>query len=113
MERFVYPPYSVYQGYSGTFTFSHSGGSAGPKQKQPNWKQSKGSSPFLGVPTTPSPEATPEPVDYLDSNKQVQLKGLLSQVSLGLTPRLCKVNTKEVGVQVNPWVDALVQCSMG
>ncbi|XP_074842389.1 protein ZAR1-like [Carettochelys insculpta] len=110
MEGFVYPPYSVYQGYRGTFTPSHGGGSAGPKQKQPNWKQSKTSispSPYLGVPPAP------EPVDYLDSYKRAQLKALLSHVSPGLTPRLRKANTKEVGVQVNPRVDASVQCSLG
>lgn len=34
-------------------------------------------------------------------------------MSLGLTLRLCKANTKEVGVQVNPRQDASVQCSLG
>uniref|UniRef100_K7FXS6 Zygote arrest 1 like n=1 Tax=Pelodiscus sinensis TaxID=13735 RepID=K7FXS6_PELSI len=107
MEGFVYPPYSVYQGYSGTFTPSHSGGSAGPKQKQPSWKQSKSSSsPYLAA-------LAPEPADFLDSYKRAQLKALLAQVSPGLTPRLRKANTKEVGVQVNPRVDASVQCSLG
>ncbi|TFK06196.1 glucocorticoid modulatory element-binding protein 2 [Platysternon megacephalum] len=112
MERFVYPLYSVYQGYGSTFTSSQGGGLVGPKQKQPKWKQSKGSSPSLGVPTTPSTAAAPEPTDYLDSYMRAQLKALLSQVSPGLTARLRKANTKEVGVQVNPRVDASVQCSM-
>ncbi|XP_067419057.1 protein ZAR1-like [Emydura macquarii macquarii] len=115
MEGFVYSPYRVYQGYGGTFTPSHSGSSGDPKQQQqpPNWKQSKsssGPSPYLVV---PSPAAAPEPADYLDSYKRAQLKALLSQVSPGLTPRLRKANTKEVGVQVNPRVDASVQCSLG
>uniref|UniRef100_A0A674IRN8 3CxxC-type domain-containing protein n=1 Tax=Terrapene triunguis TaxID=2587831 RepID=A0A674IRN8_9SAUR len=96
------------------FTSSQGGGLVGPKQKQPKWKQSKGSSsPSPGVPTTPSTAAAPEPADYLDSYMRAQLKALLSQVSLGLTLRLRKANTKEVGVQVNPRVDASVQCSMG
>lgn len=55
----------------------------------------------------------PEPADFLDSYKRAQLKALLAQVSPGLTPRLRKANTKEVGVQVNPRVDASVQCSLG
>uniref|UniRef100_A0A8C3F961 Zygote arrest 1 like n=1 Tax=Chrysemys picta bellii TaxID=8478 RepID=A0A8C3F961_CHRPI len=96
------------------FTSSQGGGLVGPKKKQPKWKQSKGSSsPSPGVPTTPSTAAAPEPADYLDSYMGAQLKVLLSQVSLGLTPRLRKANTKEVGVQVNPRVDASVQCLMG
>uniref|UniRef100_A0A8C8RUI2 Zygote arrest 1 like n=1 Tax=Pelusios castaneus TaxID=367368 RepID=A0A8C8RUI2_9SAUR len=111
MDGFVYPPYRVYQAYGGTFTPGPGGSSGGPKQKQPNWKQSKNSSsPYLGV---PSPAAAPEPPDYLDSYKRAQLKALLSQVSPGLTPRLRRANTKEVGVQVNPRVDASVQCSLG
>uniref|UniRef100_A0A452IVS2 Uncharacterized protein n=1 Tax=Gopherus agassizii TaxID=38772 RepID=A0A452IVS2_9SAUR len=113
MERFIYPLYSVYQGYGGTLTSSQGGGLVGPKQKQPKWKQSKGSSPSLGIPTTPATAAGPEPADYLDGYMWAQLKALLSQVSPGLTPRLRKANTKEVGVQVNPGMDASVQCSMG
>uniref|UniRef100_A0A8C3S3P7 Uncharacterized protein n=1 Tax=Chelydra serpentina TaxID=8475 RepID=A0A8C3S3P7_CHESE len=73
----------------------------GPKQKQPNWKQSKGSSPSLGVLTVPSPAATLEPTDYLERYK----RALQSQVSPGLTLWLRKATTKEVGVQVNPQVD--------
>uniref|UniRef100_A0A8C4XWV2 Zygote arrest 1 like n=1 Tax=Gopherus evgoodei TaxID=1825980 RepID=A0A8C4XWV2_9SAUR len=57
--------------------------------------------------------ALPWPADYLDGYMWAQLKALLSQVSPGLTPRLRKANTKEVGVQVNPGMDASVQCSMG
>ncbi|KFQ92802.1 ZAR1-like, partial [Nipponia nippon] len=51
--------------------------------------------------------------DYLDSYRRAQLQALLSQVSPGLMPRLCRVNTKEVGVQVNLRADAAVQCSLG
>ncbi|KFV87250.1 ZAR1-like, partial [Struthio camelus australis] len=51
--------------------------------------------------------------DYLDSYRRAQLKALLSQVSPGLTPRLRRANTKEVGVQVNPRADVAVQCSLG
>ncbi|XP_044297576.1 ZAR1-like protein isoform X2 [Varanus komodoensis] len=99
MEHFVYPPYGVYQSYANTFTSNHNVPPKPPsKQKQPSWKQSKSS----GTPT-----------DYLDTYKRAQLKALLSQVSPGLPPRLHKASTKEVGIQVNPRVDAAVQCSLG
>uniref|UniRef100_G1QJX8 3CxxC-type domain-containing protein n=1 Tax=Nomascus leucogenys TaxID=61853 RepID=G1QJX8_NOMLE len=42
-----------------------------------------------------------------------QLKAVLSQMNPSLSPRLCKLNTKEVGVQVSPRVDKAVQCSLG
>ncbi|XP_061484433.1 protein ZAR1-like [Rhineura floridana] len=117
MERFVYPPYSVYQGYGNNFSPSHNVAPRPPsKQKQPSWKQSKSSStlnPYRGVLSAPSSVPPASSPDYLDSYKRAQLKALLSQVSPGLTPRLRKANTKEVGIQVNPRVDAAVQCSLG
>uniref|UniRef100_A0A8C8ST79 Zygote arrest 1 n=1 Tax=Pelusios castaneus TaxID=367368 RepID=A0A8C8ST79_9SAUR len=51
--------------------------------------------------------------EYFDSYQRAQLKAILSQVNPGLTPRLRRANTKEVGVQVNPRQDASVQCSLG
>ncbi|XP_053168363.1 ZAR1-like protein isoform X1 [Hemicordylus capensis] len=115
MERFVYPPYSVYQGYGSTFTPSHNVAPRPPsKQKQPSWKQSKSTpNPYRGVQSAPSSAPSLASPDYLDTYKRAQLKALLSQVSPGLTPRLRKANTKEIGVQVNPRVDAAVQCSLG
>ncbi|XP_025964718.1 protein ZAR1-like [Dromaius novaehollandiae] len=106
MESFVYPPFSAYQGFRSSLTPSRG---RDPVLKQPSWKQSKSSgiSPFLGGPPTPMP------ADYLDSYRRAQLKALLSQVSPGLTPRLRRANTKEVGVQVNPRADVAVQCSLG
>ncbi|NWJ04912.1 ZAR1L protein, partial [Crypturellus undulatus] len=106
MEGFVYPPFSTYQGFRGGVPVSRS---QEPLLKQPSWKQSKSSGlgPFLGGPPTPLP------ADYLDSHRRAQLKALLSQVSPGLTPRLRRANTREVGVQVNPRADAAVQCSLG
>ncbi|NXD12281.1 ZAR1L protein, partial [Nothocercus nigrocapillus] len=103
MEGFVYPPFSAYQGFRGSVPASRG---REPLLKQPSWKQSKSSG--LG-PFPPSPL----PADYLDSHRRAQLKALLSQVSPGLTPRLRRANTKEVGVQVNPRADAAVQCSLG
>ncbi|NXV75483.1 ZAR1L protein, partial [Atlantisia rogersi] len=106
MESFVYPPFSTYPSFRGSLTPSHSGDPAG---KQPSWKQGRASaiSPFLGGPLTPIPS------DYLDSYRRTQLQALLSQVSPGLTMRLRRTNTKEVGVQVNLRADAAVQCSLG
>lgn len=108
MESFVYPPYSLYQGYRGPMA---PGCGGGPKPRQPSWKQSKGSGAYLGA-----PPAEPLPLggaDCADSYRRAQLKALLSQVSPGLTPRLRKANTREAAVQVNPRVDAAVQCSLG
>ncbi|NXX61618.1 ZAR1L protein, partial [Scopus umbretta] len=106
MEGFVYPPFSTYQSFRGSLTPSRSGE---PAVKQPSWKQSKSSgiSPFLGGPLTPLPS------DYLDRYRRAQLQALLSQVSPGLTPRLRRADTKEVGVQVSLRADAAVQCSLG
>ncbi|XP_072849870.2 protein ZAR1-like [Pogona vitticeps] len=118
MERFVYPPYSIYQGYGSSFTPNHNVAPRPPsKQKQPSWKQSKSSSnnslshSFRGSFSAPAPPVSSP--DYLDTYKRAQLKALLTHVSPGLTPRLRKANTKEVGIQVNPRVDAAVQCSLG
>ncbi|XP_060090698.1 zygote arrest protein 2.S-like [Heteronotia binoei] len=117
MDRFVYPPYSVYQSYGRTFTSSHNvAPRPPPKQKQSSWKQSKNSStpnPYRGPPPALSSDPRETSPDYLDTYKRAQLKALLSQVSPGLGPRLRKTSTKEVGVQVNPRVDAAVQCSLG
>ncbi|XP_007423573.1 ZAR1-like protein [Python bivittatus] len=117
MERFVYPPYSVYQSYGSTFTPSHNVATRLPsKQKQPSWKQSKSSgisNPYRGVLPAPSSAPSVSSPDYLDTYKRAQLKALLSHVSPGLTPRLRKANTKEVGVQVNPRVDAAVRGEAG
>lgn len=86
MEGFVYPapvPYS------------------NAKPRQQNWRQKH------------YPPVNVEAVEYLDNYKRAQLKAILSQVNPGLTPRLRKANTKEIGIQVNPKVDASVQCSLG
>ncbi|NWX84629.1 ZAR1L protein, partial [Nothoprocta pentlandii] len=102
MEGFVYPPFSAYQGFRGAVAASRE-----PLLKQPSWKQSKsgGLGPVLGGP--------PLPAERLDSQRRAQLKALLSQVSPGLTPRLRRANTRDVGVQVNARADAAVQCSLG
>lgn len=134
MERVVYPPYQSYpphQHYGSTFAPSPTVAPRPPsQQKQPSWKQSKGSggpaNPYRGARPAPSSVGLglgpPPPVtvsapacsDYLEPCKRAQLKALLSQVSPSLSPRLLRKGaTKEVGVQVNPRVDAAVQCSLG
>ncbi|KAM6293355.1 protein ZAR1-like [Porphyrio hochstetteri] len=106
MESFVFPPFNAYPSFRGSLTPNRS---ADPTGTQPSWKQGKPSaiSPFLGGPLTPMPS------DYLDGYRRTQLQSLLSQVSPGLTMRLRRTNTKEVGVQVNLRADAAVQCSLG
>ncbi|NXD78615.1 ZAR1 protein, partial [Halcyon senegalensis] len=106
MESFVCHPFSTYQSFRGSLTPSRSGD---PPAKQPNWKPSKSSgiSPFLGGPFTPRPS------DYLDSYRRAQLQALLSQVSPGLSPRLRRAGSRDVGVQVSLRADAAVQCSLG
>uniref|UniRef100_A0AAY4CLI8 3CxxC-type domain-containing protein n=1 Tax=Denticeps clupeoides TaxID=299321 RepID=A0AAY4CLI8_9TELE len=94
--RFLIPPYSI-AGYPGCGTYHH----GNPKFKYQSWNK-KGN---LYVP--------PDAIDYLDFCKRAQLKAILSQVNPGLTPRLRRANTKDFGVQVNPKVDATVQCSLG
>uniref|UniRef100_UPI00398E9FF3 zygote arrest protein 1.S-like n=1 Tax=Pristiophorus japonicus TaxID=55135 RepID=UPI00398E9FF3 len=88
MEGFVYSPLN-------TYSYNN------PKPRQQNWRQKS------------YPQGNVETVEYLDSYKRAQLKAILSQVNPNLTPRLRKANTKEIGIQVNPKVDASVQCSLG
>ncbi|XP_072515218.1 protein ZAR1-like [Salminus brasiliensis] len=90
-----FPAYN-YGGYPGFFPFYH--GNA--KFKYQSWGK-KGGFPLPEVP------------DYFELYKRSQLKAILSQVNPNLTPRLRKANTREFGVQVNPKVDATVQCSLG
>ncbi|XP_042694984.1 ZAR1-like protein [Centrocercus urophasianus] len=106
MESFVFPPFGSFQSFRGGLPPNRSGEST---PKQPSWKQNKSS----GLGPFPVGPPTPVSADYLDSCRRAQLKALLSQVSPGLTPRLRRANTKEVGVQVNPRADAAVQCSLG
>lgn len=97
MEEYLIPPYN-YGGYPGYFPFYP--GNA--KFKQQNWNK-KGNNLYVA----------PDAPDYFDVYKRAQLKAILSQVNPNLTPRLRKANTREFGVQVNPKVDATVQCSLG
>lgn len=97
MEDFIIPPYNCGQ-YPGYFPFYPSNA----KFKHQNWNK-KGNNFYIA----------PDAPDYFDVYKRAQLKAILSQVNPNLTPRLRKANTKEFGVQVNPKVDAVIQCSLG
>ncbi|XP_055492505.1 zygote arrest protein 1 isoform X5 [Leucoraja erinacea] len=54
-----------------------------------------------------------DPTEYFDNYQRARLKAILSQVNPNLILRVRKANTKDVGVQVNPKIDASVQCSLG
>lgn len=96
MEALTFSAYN-FGSYPGYFPFYH----GNTKFKPQNWNK-KGA---FGV--------MPEIPDYFELYKRAQLKAILSQVNPNLTPRLRKANTKEFGVQVNPKVNATVQCSLG
>ncbi|XP_075054051.1 protein ZAR1-like [Mixophyes fleayi] len=98
MAGFMFAPYNAYHSYGGTYGQTPPPAPQPPaRNKQTPWKTGKNA----------------EPTDYLDNFQRAQLKAILSQVNPNLTPRHRKANTKEVGVQVNPRVDAGVQCSLG
>lgn len=108
MERFVRVPYGLYQGYGNTLPLGQPGHS---EHKQSNWRQNAGPPTFLARPGLLVPANT---LNYcMDPYKRAQLKAILSQMNPSLRLRLCKANTREVGVQVSPRVDKSVQCSLG
>lgn len=96
MEALTFSTYN-FGGYPGYFPFYH----GNTKFKPQSWNKKGG----FGV--------VPEIPDYFEIYKRAQLKAILSQVNPNLTPHLRKANTKEFGVQVNPKVNAIVQCSLG
>ncbi|XP_004680385.1 PREDICTED: ZAR1-like protein [Condylura cristata] len=108
MERIIRVPYGLYQGYGNTVAFGQAGLS---EHKHPDWRQNAGPPTFLARPGLLVPANAS---DYcMDAYKRAQLKAILSQMNPSLSLRLCKVNTKEMGVQVSPRVDKSVQCSLG
>ncbi|XP_028353721.1 protein ZAR1-like isoform X3 [Physeter macrocephalus] len=108
MERLVRVPYSLYPGYGNTLPLGQPGLS---EHKQPDWRHNNGPPAFLARPGLLVPSNAS---DYCaDPYKRAQLKAILSQMNPSLSLRLCKADTKEVGVQVSPRVDKSVQCSLG
>lgn len=96
MEALTFSTYN-FGGYPGYFPLYH----GNPKFKPQGWNKKGG----FGV--------IPEIPDYFEIYKRAQLKAILSQVNPNLTPRMRRANTKDFGVQVNPKVNATVQCSLG
>ncbi|XP_068120372.1 protein ZAR1-like 1.S [Hyperolius riggenbachi] len=99
MAGLMYPQYPVFPNYGPTYR--HQPPFYKPRQQQPYWKP-----PYKGGPGPMKPTI---PLDCLDNFRWAQLKALLSQ----LRPEISRSYTKEVGVQVNPKVDASIQCSLG
>ncbi|XP_059577691.1 zygote arrest protein 1 [Alligator mississippiensis] len=97
MESYLY---SAYSPYAYRYPAPKGKGGAG------GWRARGGGGYVAGY-------AEPTAADYFDNYQRAQLRAILAQVSPGLTPRLRKANTREVGVQVNPRRDAAVQCSLG
>ncbi|KAM5278924.1 protein ZAR1-like isoform 1-T1 [Hipposideros larvatus] len=110
MEHFVCVPYGLYQGthYGNTLPLGQTGLC---EHRHSNWRHNIGAPTFLARPGLLVPMNAS---DYcVDPYKRAQPKGILSQQNPSPSLRLFKPHTKEVGVQVSPWVDKSVQCSLG
>lgn len=106
MERFVRVPYGSYQGYGNTIPLGQPGLY---EHRQPEWRQNTGPPTFLAKTGLVVPSNASE--YCMDPSKRERLMAILSQMNPTL--RICKANTREVGVQVSPQVDKSVQCSLG
>ncbi|XP_070327872.1 protein ZAR1-like isoform X4 [Odocoileus virginianus] len=108
MERIFCVPYSLYPGYGNMLRLGQSGPS---EHRQPNWRQTNVPPTFLARPRLLMPSNAS---DYcVDPYKRAQLMAVFSHMNPGLSLRLRKANTKDVGVQVSPRVGKSVQCSLG
>ncbi|XP_043747986.1 ZAR1-like protein isoform X5 [Cervus elaphus] len=108
MERIFCVPYSLYPGYGNMLRLGQSGPS---EHRQPHWSQSNVPPTFLARPRLLMPSNAS---DYcVDPYKRAQLMAVFSHMNPGLSLRLRKANTKDVGVQVSPRVGKSVQCSLG
>ncbi|XP_075812745.1 protein ZAR1-like isoform X1 [Microtus pennsylvanicus] len=108
MEHVFRVPYGLHQGYGVTQPLNHP--SLWGPCKQQDW--SNVCPPvFLARPVPMVPANASESCMY--PYKRAQLQAILTQINPNLSLRLCKANTKEVGVQVNLRVDRWVQCSLG
>ena len=108
MERVFCVPYSLYQGYGNMLRLGQSGPS---EHRQPHWRQTNVPPNFLVRPRLLMPSNAS---DYcVDPYKRAQLMAVFSHMNPGLSLRLRKANTKDVGVQVSPRVGKSVQCSLG
>lgn len=108
MEHVVQVPYGLHQGYGVTQPLNHP--SLWGPCKQQDWSNMHPPV-FLARPVPMVPANASESCMY--PYKRAQLQAILTQMNPNLSLRLCKANTKEVGVQVNLRVDRSVQCSLG
>uniref|UniRef100_A0A8C5LEJ8 Zygote arrest 1-like n=1 Tax=Jaculus jaculus TaxID=51337 RepID=A0A8C5LEJ8_JACJA len=109
MERFVRLPCHLYQGHGNTLPLG-SPAFSGPC-KQPDWRQTAAPPTFLASPGLLVPANISDYCMY--PYKRAQLKAILTQMNPNLSVRMCKADTKEVGIQVSLKVDKSVQCSLG
>ncbi|XP_019826997.2 protein ZAR1-like isoform X1 [Bos indicus] len=108
MERIFCVPYSLYPGYGNMLRLGQSGLS---EPRQPHWRQTNVPPTFLARPRLLMPSNASD--CCVDPYKRAQLMAVFSHMNPGLSLRLRKANTKDVGVQVSLRVGKSVQCSLG
>ncbi|KAI4565192.1 hypothetical protein MJT46_009535 [Ovis ammon polii x Ovis aries] len=108
MERVFCVPYSLYPGYGNMLRLGQSGLS---EHGQPHWRQTNVPPTFLARPRLLMPSSASD--CCMDPYKRAQLMAVFSHMNPGLSLRLRKANTKDVGVQVSLRVGKSVQCSLG
>ncbi|XP_051017918.1 ZAR1-like protein isoform X2 [Acomys russatus] len=119
MDRLVRVPCGLCQGYGHTQPLTHP--DPWRQGQQQDWSQNMGAPIFLASPGGPIPPVflarpiVPANVSEscVGSYNRAQFRATLPQTNTDLSLQLCKVNTKEVGVQVSLRVDKSVQCSLG
>lgn len=77
--------------------------------QQSNWLQNMGAPIFLTGPRVPAIVFHP----CMDPYNRAQLQAVSTRMNPNLSVRLCRANTREVGVQVSLRVHKSVQCSLG
>ncbi|XP_063088663.1 protein ZAR1-like isoform X2 [Cavia porcellus] len=108
MERFVRVPCVWYQDCGNTLPVGQSRLS---RHCQPTWRQNMGPPTFLARPGLLVPANAPE--YWVNPYRRAHFEPILTPMNPNLCQRLCKANTKEVGVQVSLRVDKAIQCSLG
>lgn len=108
MERVFCVPYSLYPGCGNMLRLGQSGLS---EHRQPHWRQTNVPPTFLARPRLLMPSSASD--CCMDPYKRAQLMAVFSHMNPGLSLRLRKANTKDVGVQVSLRVGKSVQCSLG
>uniref|UniRef100_A0A8C2QXR9 3CxxC-type domain-containing protein n=1 Tax=Capra hircus TaxID=9925 RepID=A0A8C2QXR9_CAPHI len=94
MERVFCVPYSLYPGCGNMLRLGQSGLS---EHRQPHWRQTNVPPTFLARPRLLMPSSASD--CCMDPYKRAQLMAVFSHMNPGLSLRLRKANTKDVGVQ--------------